>query len=89
VVRGYALWGSVVVLAASLLPGLAERLAEETGLGASFVGTALVGATTSLPEVVVTLSAARLGAFDKKSFRSLPSSKSTHLAKRLSERPRL
>jgi cation:H+ antiporter len=64
VVRGYALWGSVVVLAASLLPGLAERLAEETGLGASFVGTALVGATTSLPEVVVTLSAARLGAFD-------------------------
>lgn len=64
VVRGYALWGGVVVLAASLLPGLAERLAEETGLGASFVGTALVGATTSLPEVVVTLSAARLGAFD-------------------------
>jgi hypothetical protein len=27
--------------------------------------------------------------FDKKSFRSLPLSKSTHLAKRLSERPRL
>jgi hypothetical protein len=27
--------------------------------------------------------------FDKKSFRSLPSSKSTRLAKRLSERPRL
>jgi hypothetical protein len=26
---------------------------------------------------------------DKKSFRSLPLSKSTHLAKRLSERPRL
>jgi hypothetical protein len=28
-------------------------------------------------------------AYDKKSFRSLPSSKSTRLAKRLSERPRL
>ena len=64
VVRGYLLWGGMVVLAASLLPTLAERLAEETGLGASFVGTALVGATTSLPEVVVTLAAARLGAFD-------------------------
>lgn len=62
--RGYVGYGAVVVGAASLLPTLAERLAEETGLGASFVGTALVGATTSLPEVVVTLAAARLGAFD-------------------------
>ncbi|GAA5335779.1 MULTISPECIES: sodium:calcium antiporter [Thermus] len=64
VVRGYVGFGALVVGAAILLPPLAERLAEETGLGASFVGTALVGATTSLPEVVVTLSAARLGAFD-------------------------
>ncbi|MGC8967395.1 MAG: sodium:calcium antiporter [Thermus sp.] len=64
VVRGYVAWGGLVVFSASLLPTLAERLAEETGLGAGFVGTALVGATTSLPEVVVTLSAARLGAFD-------------------------
>ncbi|GAA6732461.1 sodium:calcium antiporter [Thermus sp. 93170] len=63
-VRGYVGFGALVVGAAGLLPTLAERVAEETGLGASFVGTALVGATTSLPEVVVTLSAARLGAFD-------------------------
>ncbi|AEV16449.1 Sodium/calcium exchanger membrane region [Thermus sp. CCB_US3_UF1] len=62
--RGYVGFGALVVLGASLLPTLAERLAEETGLGASFVGTALVGAVTSLPEVAVTLSAARLGAFD-------------------------
>ncbi|WP_105317929.1 sodium:calcium antiporter [Thermus tenuipuniceus] len=62
--RGYVGYGAVVVGAASFLPTLAERLGEETGLGASFVGTALVGAVTSLPEVVVTLSAARLGAFD-------------------------
>ncbi|SDE71556.1 cation:H+ antiporter [Thermus arciformis] len=64
VVRGYLLWGGLVVAGASFLPSLAERLAEETGLGAGFVGTAFVGAVTSLPEVVVTLSAARLGAFD-------------------------
>ncbi|MCS7236423.1 MAG: sodium:proton exchanger [Armatimonadota bacterium] len=64
VVRRYLSFGALLVVAASLLPNLAERLAEETRLGASFVGTALVGATTSLPEVVVALSAARLGAFD-------------------------
>jgi cation:H+ antiporter len=38
-----------------------EALAEQTGLGQSFVGATLVAITTSLPEVSTTLSAARLG----------------------------
>ncbi len=60
----YLLNAAFVVVGATLLPSLGERLAQETGLGSSFVGVALVGATTSLPEVVVALAAARLGAFD-------------------------
>jgi cation:H+ antiporter len=46
------------------MPLLAVRVADSTGLGQSFVGSALVGATTSLPEVAVTVSAVRMGAPD-------------------------
>jgi cation:H+ antiporter len=54
----------MVVLAALLLPGLASRIAEQTGLGNAFVGNFFVAITTSLPEVVVSLAALRLGAID-------------------------
>jgi cation:H+ antiporter len=46
------------------LPGLGEQLAETTGLRESFVGTVFVAMATSLPEVVVTAAAARIGALD-------------------------
>lgn len=64
-----ALWryaGTAVVLvgAAANLPGLAVRFAEATGLAQGFVGTAFVALSTSLPEVVVSLAAMRLGAWD-------------------------
>jgi cation:H+ antiporter len=52
------------VLAAAALPGLGERLAEQTGLGQSFVGSLFVAASTSMPEVVVSVAAARMGALD-------------------------
>lgn len=39
-----------------------ERIAEQTGLGASFVGAILIAVATSLPEVSTTLEAVRLGA---------------------------
>jgi len=56
---------SVVVVAASLaLPVVAERLAQAMGWSRSFVGTILVAATTSMPELVVTVAAARQGALD-------------------------
>jgi len=42
----------------------AKGIAEVTGLGATFVGTWLVGLSTSLPELVSSLAAARMGAFD-------------------------
>jgi cation:H+ antiporter len=60
----YAGAATVLVLAAALLPGVAERLAVATGLGQTFVGTLFVATATSLPEVVVSAAAIRIGAVD-------------------------
>ena len=46
------------------LAHVAGALAEETGLGGTFVGTTLVAVTTSLPELVASLTAIRIGAID-------------------------
>jgi cation:H+ antiporter len=65
--RAAALYGvnaAVLVGAATLLPGIGERLAEVTGLGQSFVGSLFIAASTSLPEVVVSVAAVRIGAID-------------------------
>jgi cation:H+ antiporter len=42
----------------------AEAFSVETGLSESFVGTLLVGVTTSFPEIAATIAAVRLGAVD-------------------------
>jgi cation:H+ antiporter len=60
----YATAAVAVVSAALLLPGLAEQIATQTGLGQAFVGNLLVAATTSLPEAVVSIAAVRMGALD-------------------------
>lgn len=61
-VRLYAAHATGVALAATALPFLAANFAERTGLTTSFVGTTLVAGVTSLPELVVTIAALRLGA---------------------------
>jgi cation:H+ antiporter len=60
----YVATASVLVAAAAYLPGLGESLARVSGLGSSFVGSLFVAATTSLPEIVVSVAAARMGAVD-------------------------
>lgn len=60
----YAANAAVLVGAAAWLPFLGNRLAEETGLGMSFVGSTLVALATSLPELVVSVAAVRIGAAD-------------------------
>lgn len=60
----YTVNALVIVVAATGLPFVAKGLALATGLGDSFVGTALVAMTTSLPEVVVSIAAVRMGAQD-------------------------
>lgn len=54
----------LIVGAGSFLPGIGESIAEITGLGQSFVGNAFIAISTSLPEIVVTLAAVRIGAYD-------------------------
>lgn len=63
-VIGYAAAAVVLVTAAAYLPGVASRLAAVTGLGESFVGSLFVAASTSMPEIVVSVAAARIGALD-------------------------
>jgi peptidoglycan-associated lipoprotein len=56
---------AVVVIAAALwLPRLGAELARQTGLGEAFVGSFFIAITTSLPEIVVSLAAVRIGALD-------------------------
>ena len=56
---------AVAVIAAALwLPRLGAELARQTGLGEAFVGSLFVAITTSLPEIVVSLTAVRIGALD-------------------------
>ena len=63
-ILGYLLAAAAIFVAAPFLSRAADRLAEQTGLGGTFVGTTLVALSTSLPEVVTTLAAVRRGAFD-------------------------
>jgi len=60
----FAVHALVVVAAGFWLPRVAERLAAYMGWHLSLVGTVFTALVTTLPELVVTLSALRLGAVD-------------------------
>jgi cation:H+ antiporter len=60
----YTIAAAVVVGAALWLPQLGAELARQTGLGEAFVGSLFIAITTSLPEIVVSLAAVRIGAID-------------------------
>lgn len=60
----YALNAVVIIAAATWLPFIGDRLAEATGLGQTFIGSILIAMTTSLPELVVSIAALRIGAGD-------------------------
>lgn len=63
-VVGFAGCALVIVCAGPFLAGSAEKLAELSGLGRTFVGTTLVALTTSLPELVSMIAALRMNAPD-------------------------
>ncbi len=63
-VTKFSMGAMALLVAAPVLAWSAGWLAEETGISATFIGTSLVALTTSLPELVVSISAVRLGAFD-------------------------
>lgn len=62
--RAYAGAAALVVAAGSALPFVAVELARTMGWQQTFVGTLFVAAVTSLPELVVSAVAARIGAVD-------------------------
>ncbi len=63
-VAGYIATAGVILVAGPFLASSAGELAETSGLGETFVGSTFVAAATSLPELVTTITAVRLGAFD-------------------------
>lgn len=63
-VFGYAWTAGLVVAAGVVMPFIGTRIAAVMGWHNSFVGTLLVAAATSMPELAVTLGAVRLGAVD-------------------------
>jgi cation:H+ antiporter len=60
----YGLAAAVVVAVGSWLPFIGRELADVMGWRTSFVGTLFIAGATSVPELVVTVSALRLGAVD-------------------------
>jgi cation:H+ antiporter len=61
---GFAWTALGILVAAPILAESAKELAEATGISATFIGTSLVAVTTTLPELVTTFAAVRLGAYD-------------------------
>jgi cation:H+ antiporter len=61
---GFGIATAILVAVAPFLVSSSARIAEISGLGTGFVGILLIGMVTSLPEMVTTISAARMGAYD-------------------------
>lgn len=61
---GFGLCALAIFIAGPFMASAADELAKATGLGGTFVGTTLVAFSTSLPELVSSLAALRLGAHD-------------------------
>lgn len=61
---GFAAATALLVVVSPWLVSSSKEIATITGLGTGFVGTALVGIVTSLPEVATCIAAVRIGAYD-------------------------
>ena len=61
---GFVIAAAFIVVAGPYLAEAAGEIAEATGLGESFVGATLVAFSTSLPELVTSFAALRMGAHD-------------------------
>lgn len=63
-ILGYLAAAAAILYTAPRLAQAAESLAELSGLGQTFVGTTALALATSLPELVATITALRIGAPD-------------------------
>jgi cation:H+ antiporter len=65
--KAYQMYGANALLtigAATYLPHIGDEIAQVTGLGQTFVGSAFIAVSTSLPEIVVSIAALKMGAVD-------------------------
>lgn len=60
----YSINAVIIIVAAIFLPKIGEGIAKTTGLGQTFVGNIFIAISTSLPEVVVSFAAVKMGATD-------------------------
>jgi cation:H+ antiporter len=60
----FSVCGLCIVGASVYLPDIANQIAISTGWGQSFLGSSLIAVTACLPELAVSISAARRGSFD-------------------------
>lgn len=63
-ITGFAIGAAVIFVAAPFVAKSGGRIAELSGLGETFLGTTLVAFSTSLPELVATIAAVRMRAFE-------------------------
>ncbi len=63
-VIGFVLTAVLLLAVVPVLVGTSTEIAEITGLGTGFVGTALLSLVTSLPELLAALAAMRMNAYD-------------------------
>lgn len=63
-VINYCVNGCIIIIAAVFLPKIGEGIAVSTGWGNTFVGNIFIAISTSLPEIVVSISALRMDAVD-------------------------
>ncbi len=61
---GFVISGVIIVIAGIELTIAGERIASLTGLEQSFIGTIMIAAATSLPELVASISAMRINAYN-------------------------
>lgn len=61
---GFATTAAVIIVAGPFVALSADEIADQTGIGASFVGVTFLAITTSLPELTAGITAVRLGAYD-------------------------
>ncbi len=60
----FAVAALIILIAAPLLAVSGKGIADQTGVGQTFVGALLLAAATSLPELVASVAAVRIGAYD-------------------------
>lgn len=64
ILKKYMILSLVIIVAALALPFFVDNIAQTWGLNSSFVGTFFLAASTSLPEIAVSVAAVRIGSID-------------------------